>query len=420
LPALATGVVAWAVLGGGEPRRVEFARVLGGPTRAGATSSVLVGVWALDEQRTVPIAGMGLRLVARGDVLASGTSDASGHLEATLALTGPAPYELRVERTSDGAVLAEGPIDLGLERWLATARRDGGWLRGSTRGELGLDLAVVEGVLAVPFEGRLFARVRAAADESAPPVAGATLELELVGAELTEPMRATNEAGGAEIALRPLEHGVSARLRARSGARQGEWYGVLPVVPGALTARIEGTSLRVSSPIPRERAFVSLISANARLGGAVVELEASPAGIASGRFDPSPQLLGRLEREATWAVVSSEDDKRSPAVVGWPLGAALASIPATTFAVADQVLLDGQAGALRARAARSRTRRDTAAALLGALAVLTGGLFWLEVRARGRRMAPLQKAGDGWFLAAALACIALGLGALAYFGALER
>lgn len=419
LPALAAAVAAWAVLGG-EPGHVEFARVLGGPARAGASSSVLVGVWALDEQRPVPVAGARLRFMAGANELASGTTDASGHLE-TLLPFGPDPLvpRLRVERASDGSVLAEGALTLDADRWRATARREGGWLPGSTRGELALEVAVVEGVLAVPFEGKLLARVLDGADDSAPALAGAALELTLVGAERTSSTLPSSDARGVEIALRPLEHSVSAHLIARSGARRGEWYGALPVVPGALTARLTGGRLQISSPIARERAFVSVINERERLGGAIVALEAAPDGSASGHFEPSAPLLARIAREPAWVVVSSEADKRSPAVVGWPLGAALAHPPATTLALADQVLLDGQAGALAQRAARSGARRRTAAALLGGLGLLLSALFWLEVSARGRQL-PSASARGGWFLAAALASIALGLGALAYFGVLER
>jgi hypothetical protein len=420
LPALATGIAAWAVLGG-EPRRVEFARVLGGPTRAGASNGVLVGVWALEQQRPSPVAGLSLRFVLEGEEIARGVTDASGHLETTLRL-GPSPTvpRLRIERASDGAVLAQGELAFDVERWRASARREGGWLPGSTRGELALQVAVVDGVLAVPFDGTLIARVLDGADEAAPPLIGAELELTLAGAERTSATLPPSDARGVEIGLRPLEHSVSARLIARAGGRRGEWYGVLPVLPGALTARLDGERLSVSSPIVRARAFVSLISEHERLGGAIVELDAAPDGTASGGFDLSAQLRARIEREPIWAVVSSEDDKRSPAVVGWPLGAARARLPSTTLALADQVLLDGQAGALAERAERSAARRQTAAALLGALGVILGGLFWLEVRARGRRPAPLGAARDGWFLFVALASIALGLGALAYFGAIDR
>jgi len=170
----------------------------------------------------------------------------------------------------------------------------------------------------------------------------------------------------------------------------------------------------------RERAFVSLVNDHERLGGAIVELAARPDGTARGHFDPSADLRARLEREPAWAVVSSEADKRSPAVVGWPLGAALAQVPASTFAVADPLLLDGQANVLSALAAKREARRRSAGALLGALGLLLGGLFWVEVRARSRRSTPFATARDGWFLAAALASIALGVVALAYFGLLER
>ena len=420
LPAISATIVAWAVLGS-SPERIEIVRVLGGPTRAGASASVLVSAWALGDGRRVPIPGLGVRLIAGAapDARASGVTDASGHLEAQLLLPpSPRPARLRVERADDGALLAEGEIGLDSERWRVGARSEGGWLPGHASGELRLELALAEGALAVPFEGHLLARLREAAEPGVA-IAGARLEIELQGAELLAAPSPTDASGRVELALRPLEHGVRARVIARSGTRSAEWSGVLPVIPGALSARLDGDTLRVVSPIERPRAFVSLISQHERLGGAVVELSPEPDGTASGSVEPGAALLARLRAEPTWAVVSSEDDKRSPAVVGWPLGAARGSEPASTFAVADLPLLDGEPGALYDLARRQRGRRRAASALLAALALLAAALFWAEVREHGRRPA-WGAARHGWFLAAAVACIALGLGALAYFGALAR
>jgi hypothetical protein len=202
----------------------------------------------------------------------------------------------------------------------------------------------------------------------------------------------------------------------------------LPVVPGAILAELSGSALALHSPIPRERAFLDIVSARERIAGAIVPLAVADDGSAMGRFELDPELAARLAAEPTWAVVSSEYDKRSPGVVGWPLQPAFdASAPRLTFGVPDQILLDGRNGALFDMQRRDRGRRGTAAAALVVVGALLGAAFWSEVR-RGRRSTAVARhaASDGderpattpagWLLGAALGCIALGFGALAYFG----
>jgi hypothetical protein len=458
LPAVAAAIVAWAVLGGAA-ERIRYVQVLGGPTREGSTLALLLRAFEQQgDARPVPIPDLPLRAVARAGsaiAIAGGTTDATGQLEVRLDL-GSTPVEaprLRVEETRAGATLrlAEGPLALAVERWSPGARRDGGWLRGQTRGELLVRVAAESGVFAVPFAGHLILQVLepramggpAGDDEPGRALAGALAHVELDGAELVvasepgsarpatspggAPPPATDGVGQTRIAIRPLEHAVNARVVARAGERHGEWYGALPVVPGAIVAALSGSSLAVRSPIARERAFVSLVSARERIAGAIVPLVVDADGSAVGAVELGPELAARLAAEPTWAVVSSQYDKRSAGAVGWPLNPAFdAQKPRLTFSVPDHLLLDGRSEALYDHAQRERTRRSVAAAGLLVLGSLMSAAFWREVR-RGRRQQRRRAADEGlplssggWVLGIALGCIALGLGALAYFGLFAR
>jgi hypothetical protein len=432
LPAVAAAIVAWALLGAGSGR-VRYVQVLGGPTAA--VSSLLVRCLELDRDgRVVPSARLALRAtLASGDarMTLDGTTDAAGQLELRLgagrALADP---WLLVESTAPEAVLADGRLVLAPDAWRSAARRSGGWLSGQTRGGLGVRVAAESGTFAVPFESRLVVQVLAARAEPGlaaevideRPLADAQIEVTLDGAALTEPPAPSDARGVSRVRLRPEEHAVSARVLARAADRQGEWYGVLPVTPGALLATLDGDSISVRSPIVRERAYASIVTWNERIGGGIVPLTPADDGSASGRLELDRALLERIGREPSWVVVSSEHDKRSAGAVGWPLRPPELEpdTPRLTFDVADAVLLDGRAGAKEAAERELSGRRRGAALGLLAVGVLMAVSFWKEVRrersATSTRGDTTPLAPGGWVLAVALACILLGLGGLAYFG----
>jgi hypothetical protein len=297
-----------------------------------------------------------------------------------------------------------------------------------------VEVGAARGVLAVPFESALLVRALVSdARGELVALAGASLEVELTGAELLAPAAPTDARGRSRLPVRPEEHSVSLRLRVRGDGREGGWYGALPVRPGALLGTRDGAQLIVRSPIPRAQAYVSWITRRERVAGALVPLAEDPDGTSSGRLALDPATLSRLDAEPSWAVVSSEYDKRSAGAVGWPFGVAVdPDAPPTTLDAGDLVLCDGRARALeRAHQRTGLRRRDAGAALLG-VGGLMSALFWAEVRGRrGRRhergpasdseetLAPGAVTGSG-LLVVALLCIALGVGALAYFGLLAR
>jgi hypothetical protein len=436
-PAVAALIVAWAMLGGGS-EQVRFVQVLGGPTRSAAEVAILLRALGSDADRRTPLGGV--RLSARlrsGNESASfeGRTDASGLLEARFELAAPPGTDpwLEVEEAGSASSLVAGPLSLGVEGWRAGARRNGGWSAGQTRDDLEVAVAAEAGIFAVPFGGQLLVRTRQPSPDPSGgepvPVSGAIVSLELAGAELMAPgpLPPTDHQGITRARVRPLEHAVSVRAAVRAGSRQGSWYGALPILPGAIALSLEPDGvLTLRSPVVRERVYLSLVTQSRRIAGAIVPLAAETDGTASGRLSLEPSWLERAGTEPLWAVVSSEFDKRSPGVVGWPLPSA-ANVPGLTFDVADRVLLDGHEAALYEVRHRRRIRRRVATLALFGVGLGLSLVFWLEVRGRRYRARGTAVAEElpalaprGWVLGLALCCIVLGLGALGYFGLLER
>jgi hypothetical protein len=437
LPAAIAAVVLWAVLTAGAPRPVTSVQVLGGPTRGIRHLSVLLRALSSDGSRAQPIAALPLRVAAHdASRIAAwqGQTNAGGYAEARLDFGEllPNTVELRVESTATGELLAEGALSLLAEDWRAGVRRQGGWVPGQSQGELRVRVAPAEGVVAVPFATEVVVAIGASEDESggARSVgAGVKIEAELEGAELLSPepggFALTDAEGNARLRLAPAEHAITLRVRAkRDDGSSGEWYGALPVVPGALRAALDGAELLVSSPIGRDEAFVSIVTETQRLAGAIVQLTPDDGG-ASGRLALEPTLLTRLSEQPTWAVVSSEYDKRSPAVVGWPLARTKRAPfePALTFDVADRMLYDGLPAALARERQQRTARRRIALVLLVALGVAMSGLLGYELRRRRAASAgapPIALDPRGWLIGAAIASVVLGVAALALFGWFAR
>jgi hypothetical protein len=438
LPALAVAIVLWAVLGAGGTEPVMSVQIMGGPTRGHSDLSLLVRALATQDGRRTPSAALRLHIAGSGPHARAewtGSTDETGHVEARLAFSSPLdadPY-VRVQALETGQLLGEGVLSLGADQWQMGALRQGGWITGQSQGELLVQVAAQQGALAVPFTSELVVQVSSAAGFAPAPAVALSLELE--GAELVTPAPVRTDAHGlAQVTLRPLEHAISLRVSAESAeGRRGRWYGALPVVPGALHVELDGPRLSVRSPIPRRHAYVSLVSERERLGGAILALEPDVEGGATGTIELDPSLLARVHGAPSWGVVSSEPDKRSPGVVGWPLDTPREPdrvLARQTFDVWDRVLLDGTAAALEAHRRTRFKLRGMAALLLVGIGIAMGALLWYEVQGkRGTRAVRLadtdtrseiEARGRGWVLGAALACIALGIAALAYFVTFAR
>ena len=425
LPFVTVSVLIFALFVVGGPRPYFGARLHGGPTEG-----VAVLAWRLSavERRNeiespVREGAVSVELTFADGRRAAwkGGLDTLGMASPRFELDRPATGPIAVTIGSDSvrpSSLGRGSVRLAQGEWLAKARRSGGWLDGNRKGMLSVRAAPARGVFAVPFAEHLVVDVRGASG----PVADAELQLDGEGLDVVGSAVGgvrTNAFGRAEVALSPREHTVSLRIRARAPDQStGEWYSLLPVVPGALRASLAGRGkLRIESPIVRDVAYFAVISGEARLAGGAQPLAPDGRGGAMAIAELPPMPDGPL-----WAVVSSEAELDSSGTVGWPISRARGDDPAETLAVPDRLLLDTLSqGYERDLARRRRARWIAGAFTAGSLA-----LVWLLMVGRARAAqaeldAHLARAGAkledaqliassriGWSILVAALCIALG------------
>jgi hypothetical protein len=378
LPVVTVAVVALALLTGAAPRPFRAARIWGGPTdsdRVALRVEIVEVVESRGEvvEQPVPNERATLRVWAKGFEAARQVSlDAEGSAEVSMGT--PRTGEPLVASVSQhGVDLALGRIALDRKRWASAARRRGGWVLGSAPGGYDVRIAPERGALAVPFREGLWVEVA----REGKPVVGATLSITATGGRITPAEGVTDARGRARFAITPDEHTLGVRVVVSDQNVRAEVGFGLPVVPGALRARVVGGALVVEAPVPRDVAYFALVTEGERLAGGRVALTTDARGESSARVS-----LPALPVSPSHAVVATERDLRSAAAVGWPLVARTDGEPATTFDAADVLLLDGRArGAARETARRSRVRWATAAfcavAVLLQLALL---LFQARVR----------------------------------------
>jgi hypothetical protein len=363
LPFVTVVIVALAMVTAGGPRPYRVARLWGGPTD-GAALSLRVEVFEMVGDRAGgvaerPVSGG----VVRVHVLGSGfegvrpvTLDAEGGGEVRFEVP-PSGGRTEVDVEQAGVTLARGAIGLSTERWAGAARRRGGFADASAGG-LDVRVAPARGALAVPFEEELVADVR----RGVAPVSGATVDLRSNGGRVTPAQVTTDADGRARFRLMPQEHTLAVTLTVRDPGGTAEASFGLGVVPGALRARLEGRTLVVESPVPRELAYFALVTERERLLAGRLALTPDQRGGSVARVELPAGL------QPTHAVVASDRDLRSPSSIGWPLAPAVT--PATTFDAVEALLLDGRPrAALHERLRRDRVRWVTAAFCAAALLV---------------------------------------------------
>lgn len=366
-------VVALLVLVVGAPQPVESYRLRGGPTDALPRFSALV----LAERDGAPLASAQLELFARSESGRSARSelllDKEGMGEATLDF-GQAPGAFLLSILRDNREVARGRVHFARDAWLAGAKRRGGFHGGANSGDLTISIAPGRGAFAVPFSAPLLIRV--VADGSV--VGGAELELRSEGARV-EPASVTTDAEGlARVELTPLEHVVTLQVRAKSGERAGALSATVPIVPGALLVRSTREGLRISSPVPRDVAYLTILSEAGRLRGLRVPLLPTAQGAES---EPIP--LGSVAPGPLWARAASDPFATGSSLVGWPLFEPSQPV-ARTLDVADALLFDSSAEATQRE--RARRRRVLAWALaVGLSGALTSIITVLALARRSGR-----------------------------------
>lgn len=197
----------------------------------------------------------------------------------------------------------------------------------------GTEVTVVvrHGVLTVPVPDDI--RLSWATDPGGSEPSTSKFGLELEGASGPRGERTFEVSAGDWFAISPLEHVVELTLRTPNGTSEvNVGFGLLPVVPGAIAARLTDGVLQVISPVPRPRVHVALATADRVLALDQVALAPTKSGVGGigpphvggtlgfeGTLDLPDGVSGVLAREAVWAVTSSEPDFQSEAQVGWPL-----------------------------------------------------------------------------------------------------
>ncbi|HMR08111.1 MAG TPA: carboxypeptidase-like regulatory domain-containing protein, partial [Polyangiaceae bacterium] len=302
LPVLAVAVVGIAVLGPGADRPYRAARVYAGPTQGVESLPMHVVVVDRIGEVEVGVAGhevdVSLRVGADKVLHKRVTTDARGHAWPTFALPKHAGA-LKVSVQDGGRDIGSARVDLSRSAWLAKARGRGGFLKGKRAGTLRVDVSPARGVLAVPFPDHLVVQV----SEASRAVAGARVTLSKEDGGSQKPVT-TDAHGRAQLPYLALEHALSVKVVATAEeGRSGWFWGALPVVPGALDARLTEAGIRLESAILRDVAYVALLTQAGRLDHAAITLEPDGRGGAVG--------LGKIKppkQQPRWWMGSSESD----------------------------------------------------------------------------------------------------------------
>ncbi|WP_437523035.1 hypothetical protein WME79_33145 [Sorangium sp. So ce726] len=403
LPALGIGLAALAILGPGSPRMATGVRVWGTPVAgSGALALRVEGMRRLhgaDDPAAIP--QIEVSATSAGSPLErwTGSLDKDGIGEARL--RAPAglqePVTVRIALGSDTLLERQLPLLPPLPAAETSA------LPGAAHGELRLQVAAARGALAAPFPERVRVAIET---QDGTPAAGARLEASTVGAEIeghgSGPAQITADArGAAELTLKPLAHTVELTLRAtRPGSAppgtriaSGTWEGKLPVIPGAIWLDPGGLDgerpeLRLISPTPRPRAYVSIGGARGRALGTIVPLVADGAGFFSGRVTLPDSLA---PGEADWAVVASDPYEQGVGTVAWPIASAVASASPRRV----ELLADGMPAAEARERARASHARRAGLLVLAASAVVQVLLLALRSRTARRRLEAHVAAASG-------------------------
>lgn len=420
LPSLAVLAVAIHVLRSGPLLR--GARVFVGPYPTSQLAFRAMTVVRVDERERPLTQAVHVQVRSEGGWQRSIdlSPDALGVLEVNLAIEGPLGGYLDLELRAAGSAPEDHAALLAATRWARQASSEvgrgqrGGWLEGVQTGGLRVRAGLASGVAAVPFPARVWAQV----DRDGAPAAGAKLGVQLSGGRARVPEVFTTDAAGfASFELVPEEHRVELTLSARMGDMEGQLRCSVPVVPGAIALDSRDGVLSFWSATPRSNAYVNWVDESQILrvqtAGFREEGDYFVARL------PQPQDL-----RPRWAVVSSEPDAQSMALVGWPLGDARS--PQVTNDLRMRLLTDGLVQAsLRAGTEQARSRRGLAQWLFVAM-IVEAWLLFVHVR----YLSPVPQlpsavtrkssAASGLGFGVALLLLALAFGALMLFVTLVR
>lgn len=299
-------------IGAGEAVRAAsiFAAPPGRPPAPGAPAPLALQILTYYEERGVreTVAMRGLSLVARSkgrEARWTGASNEDGIAEASVAIDGFAPGDpLEIELTAEGE---EEPLARGAVAW-----RDVAWARvdparaaarpAKREGAVALDV-LVEGERLVPgFDTPVWIHASLPSALEIAPEPGLRVEKDRL---------ATACDGWAEAEVVAEAHvvGMGVTARAERGPEIGEWFGPLPVAPGAffvgmprVVAKGRRETAVLVAPNPRRVVYVEVDDTSGRIAAAALPLEVDAEdAIPRARFT-MPELAEGLH----WLVVSGE------------------------------------------------------------------------------------------------------------------
>lgn len=270
VPAAASLIAGYALLGPGARRDVASARFYAAATEDGAIRS---GRVTLATKSLV------------GEKPRGGRVDIQIGLEHATVEVGPGgvaevAFEQPVE-LGDHATVREGDqtiADAQLARPVDAephAIELGEW--GSSTGELKIGVRVPRGPLVPTFASDVVIEIHDAAGAPVP----ATLDIDVVGAECAA-CAAPGKTAGLVASVVPSMDVVSITVDATAAdGRKGHGYAELPARMGGVFLAASSTTdrLLLSAPNKRKHAFVSLFQGSARVGGAEVQLAEDERGI---------------------------------------------------------------------------------------------------------------------------------------------
>lgn len=368
VPAVATLVAAYALLGPGRGLPIVGCRLLAGDDADGLLRSVRLQLVEKLGGYEEPRGADGVRVTVGGTVVFDGPVPASGLLELRLSGGAASGGAVVVERA--GTSLAVGRV----ESPKTAPPRAGDGARGASTGAFAIRVELPRGVLSPPFGEKL--RVVATSPDGTP-VQG-LLKLESEGAGLPTTPMPLDSQGAALVSVTPIAQTVELEATVdATPAGTAKWSGELPVAIGSvwLDERSTRKHLELAVRAPHKEAYVSLYDDRGRFGGVVIPLAAAADGIYRGSADvDSP-----TEKPIT-AVVATDPQERGLTTVAWPVDPPVRTLSPGPL----RRVLDGLPAAERREADRlGRVRRITTA-FLGAAALLEILLLVLESR-RTRR-----------------------------------
>lgn len=323
IPALSVALTAAVLLGPGSTRKAAFARVYGAPWEGTSALSLRIEVaerwYGIDEKAQFHDVTVEAVDDHNAFTPLEVSLDASGIGEAYIPSKDPIRDNVMVRVRRDNQVLAVGQLEL-----YPAAKSSGSTiaplrLPGQTTGNIKINVDARRGAMAAPFSEAVDIQV-GLAEHVSPSNRGfkdIALEASAPGAEIDTPKFVTDENGRASIKITPQAHHIELTITAKDEAHgDGKWVGTLPVIPGAIWLEAKTRRLlKFVSPVPRERAYVSLMNEKGRIFGAIIPVSLDELGSYRG----TTLLPDLIDEEATHVIVAGDPQEQGSGTVAWPL-----------------------------------------------------------------------------------------------------